>query len=878
MAQTVARPELLRQLRRALASLYDPASLRSHPVATLLADCDSAGPALQNGAALHQRLLEAIEALRPGTDHAHRFRTTWRAHSILRLRYVEMRDAPAVQRELSISKSQYYREHDHAVAALAAILVEGSGVRAGGRALDEVATRQHAAFRIDQSLPTRLTSFVGRRRELADVKRLVADHRLVTLVGFGGAGKSRLGLEAAGQLREHFADGVCLAELASLVEPDLVVQTVAFSLGIHERPGESLLQTLTAAVAARHVLILLDNCEHLVAACRQLIEPLLRSCPHLHILATSRVVLAIAGEIVWDVPPLDAPSLESIAITEGVQCESVQLFLERAASVRRGFVLTDQNALAVARICYLVEGIPLAIELAAARIKVLSPHQLAQRIDDRFQVLTAGWHDSLPQHQTLRAMVDWSFDLLAERERALLRRLCVFAGGWTLEAAESVCADDPVVAADVLDVLTALTDNSLVHVRTMASGEIRYSMLETLRQYTTEQLDREAERRLRDRHFEYFAGLVRQCEPLLESPEQIDTLDRLEVEHNNLRIALAHAGSAQYEPNRAAEMAAILGLFWFIRNYFGEGLQRLTGVLSLATEETGWTIRCRAVAAFFTASLKQHADALPMFDEAVALARQHAPGLTLAWVVGMQAASDFLHGHAASMEAAAREATAMSIGLGWAWGAAVQSAYVGRARLLLGDTAEAIAWFDQAQEYARRAGDPFSNAMVLSFQGTAASTQHDFDRAISCFDQSLVQFRQLGSVAHASRILVDLAVAASAAGRAGDAAQALREGFALAHRLGAVPYRFIQLLAVSARVLAQREQCGEAAVILAAVASMRASAGSQLPPEAARQEDALLLSLRKRLADDQFDRALTEGQTLSQDEATELAVRALANT
>src|SRR5437016_7711615 len=298
------------------------------------------------------------------------------------------------------------------------------------------------------NLPSPLTSFIGRQREIEEVKRLLATARLLTLTGAGGSGKTRLAFHVGAEVLPAYADGVWAVEFASLPDPRLVPQTAATALGVPEHPGRSLTESLIQYLRARSALLVFDNCEHLVSACAALADALLRGCPTLRILATSREGLRVAGEVTYLVPPLSLPDADLLPPLQSLlQYEAVRLFAERAASHRPGFAVTDGNASTVVRVCRRLDGMPLAIELAAARVRVLTVEQIAARLDDRFHLLTGGSRTALPRHQTLRAAVDWSYDLLSAQERALLRRLSTFAGGWTLEAAEAICPGDGIETA-----------------------------------------------------------------------------------------------------------------------------------------------------------------------------------------------------------------------------------------------------------------------------------------------------------------------------------------------------------------------------------------------------------------------------------------------
>jgi predicted ATPase/DNA-binding SARP family transcriptional activator len=446
------------------------------------------------------------------------------------------------------------------------------------------------------NLPIQLSSFIGRERELAEIKRLLAGARLLTLTGPGGCGKTRLALEAATELLlgQLFADGVWWVELATLADPALIVQAVASALGVQEQPRQLLWETLLDYLRPRNLLLTLDNCEHLVATCAQLVEELLRACPKLKVLATSREPLSIAGETTWLTPSLSLPDPHQLpseseeAVSDLSQYEAVRLFVERAASTLPTFTLTQHNAVEMVQICQRLDGIPLAIELAAARVKVLTVPQIAGRLDDCFKLLTAGSRTVGSRHQTLRAAIDWSYDLLSEPERVLFQRLAVFEGGFTLEAAETVCAGQGIESSEILELLSHLVDKSLVVVGTPQQGwEARYRLLETIRQYGRDKLLASAEAgSMRQQHAAYYLTLAEQAWLKLQGPEQLAWLNRLEVEHDNLRAALSWS---QVEAGETGlRLAGALGLFWYLHGYWSEGRGWLESMLT-QTEGLGYT-------------------------------------------------------------------------------------------------------------------------------------------------------------------------------------------------------------------------------------------------------------------------------------------------
>jgi predicted ATPase len=402
----------------------------------------------------------------------------------------------------------------------------------------QIAVATRVASGPASSLPVRLTSFVGREKETAEVQDLLLAKRLVTFTGPGGIGKTSLAREVAAGLEAAFVDGMALVELAALNDGELVPHAIAAIVGVYEQPGEPLLTTLVRALGTSQRLLVLDNCEHLVEACAQVVEPLLQACPHLRILVTSREPLRVGAEVVWRVPTLALPDDHAQPLDAMARSEAVRLFVERATAVRPGFALSADNAGMVAEICRRLDGIPLAIELAAARVSALTPEQIARHLNDRFRLLTTGSRTATPRHQTLRALLDWSHDLLTEPERVVFRRLSVFAGGWSLEAAEAVCAGAGIDELEVLDLLTQLLAKSLVQVEQQA-GEERFRLLETLRQYGQDRLVDSAEVAVvRDRHRDWFLHLAERVKPELIGPDQVVWLDRLEREHDNFRAAL----------------------------------------------------------------------------------------------------------------------------------------------------------------------------------------------------------------------------------------------------------------------------------------------------------------------------------------------------
>ncbi len=478
--------------------------------------------------------------------------------------------------------------------------------------------------RLLNNLPAQVTSFIGREAELAEVRRLITAGRLVTLTGPGGAGKTRLGLQVAAGLLDGSGDGVWLADLAPLPGPALVAVTVANVLGIREDPGRPVTETLIDAVGQRSLLMLLDNCEHVIDACAKLADALLRNCPNMVLLATSREPLGIDGERVYRVPSLDTPADDDDSDTIR-SSEAVRLFADRAAQQGVPLAWDDPTASVAGRICRRLDGMPLAIELAAARLRMMSVTDLDARLDQRFSLLTGGSRTALPRQQTLLAMVDWSWELLNAAERDVLARLSVFAGGFDLAAAEAVIAGQRVLADEVAGHLGALVDKNLVQFDDTGTGPVRYRLLETVRQYAARQLDEQgpaAALQARIAHRDQYLALAETAAPHLVASDQAGWLDRLDGELDNLRAAIA-VSLSQADPAPGIALAACLRVFWKARGHAAEGADALRALLDLPAAGQSAMLRGRALAtaAYLLEQTGGYALAQEYCEQALDLAR-----------------------------------------------------------------------------------------------------------------------------------------------------------------------------------------------------------------------------------------------------------------
>jgi predicted ATPase/DNA-binding CsgD family transcriptional regulator len=474
------------------------------------------------------------------------------------------------------------------------------------------------------NLPAQVSSFIGRDRALAEVRALVGGARLVTLIGVGGAGKTRLGLQAAAGLLDGTGDGVWFADLAPLADPDLVPVTVANVLGVRQEPEQPVLDTLVDAVGERSLLLLLDNCEHVIGACAKLAHALLRGCPNLALLATSREPLGIDGEQVYRVPSMGVPAqgADGMAVQTS---EAVRLLADRAAAQGVPLAWDEESAQVAARICRRLDGIPLAIELAAARLRVMSAAELEARLDERFDLLTGGSRAALPRQQTLRAMVDWSWDLLTSAERSVLARLSVFAGGFGLAEAEAVAASPEVPGGEVLAHLGGLVNKSLVQFGDAGTDLGRYRLLETIREYASSQLDAlgpTAAGPARMAHRDYYLALAEEAEPQLFAAGQAAWLDRLDAELGNLRVAIAFS-LTQPDPEPGLRLGAALRVYWLARGHAAEAATALRSLLEAPAAKAPTIARARALAA--TVSLSQQTGGYAIVEsyseEALAIAR-----------------------------------------------------------------------------------------------------------------------------------------------------------------------------------------------------------------------------------------------------------------
>ncbi len=684
------------------------------------------------------------------------------------------------------------------------------------------------------NLPQQTTSFIGREKELGELRQLLAKTRLLTLTGSGGCGKTRLCLQLAADSLDQYPDGAWLVEFASLTDHALVPPTVATVLGLKEEPGKPISRTLSEHLKDRRLLLLLDNCEHLLAACAQLVDVLLRQCPHLRILVSSREALGPGGEQAYRVPSLSLPDPKRAhTATSVAPFEAVQLFTDRALLARPDFQVTDQNAGTLASICYRLDGVPLAIELAAARVRSLSVEAINRKLDQRFLLLTGGSRTTLPRQQTLRSLIDWSYDLLQESEKLVLQRFSVFAGGWTLTAAEQICAGDGVQNLEVLDLLSSLVDKSLVVVE--EKGETyRYRLLETVRQYARERLlEGGGGKAVRDRHLEFFLMLAEETESRLTGPAQAEWLQRLQQEHENLRVGLEWS-LAEGEPNAGMRLCGALWRYWWLRGHLAEGREWCARVLQNAAGAS-------RTAAFAV-----------LLGTAGILARYQ--------------------GDYAAARALNEESLSIRRALGDRRGIALSLINLGGVAHDQRDFAVARAMFDESLVIVREVGDRWLVSVVLNNLGDVAYEQGDLGTARRLYEENLAIKRELGDRFGIANALVSLGFVAQDQGDYPAAGALSGEGLAIRRDLGdlrAIP----RMLEGRASWVAAVGGLRRAARIFGAAERLREEFGSPQSPNERHDCVQRVTSARTAMGDDAaFDRAWHEGRALTLEQAIELAL------
>jgi non-specific serine/threonine protein kinase len=718
------------------------------------------------------------------------------------------------------------------------------------------------------NLPAQLTTFLGRELELLEVGKLIDDHRLLTLTGPGGAGKTRLALQAAADRAGSHPDGVWLIELAALIDPQQVIKAASLVVGASEEPDRDLLTVLTERLEAADALLVFDNCEHLINATAELIDHLLRAAPRLQILATSRQALGIPGEWVWPVPTLPVPDPDHLPpTTELTRYEAVELFVERAQAVRPGFALSDDNASAVARICRRLDGLPLAVELAAARVRSLSPQQIVDRLDSALDLLATGARTTLPRQQTLEATLEWSHQLLSPDEQVLYRRLGIFRGGCTLEAAEQVCSQAPLTSAPVLNLLDRLVERSLLGVT--PTDPTRYLMLETIRSHAAGRLPKAGEaEEVGAAHGRYFLDFAHRAAEAMRGPAQKDWLDRLEADHANLRLAITFWGNGV----EALDMAASLSNFWLSRGYLQEGWGALSELLgSKADIPTSVTARAQLGAGTLIYNLGD-------LDAADALLRS-------ALVLGSQLGDRRITGEAHSglgavagslrrwdeCEEEMRRAIDDYQALDDAWGKARALMNLGVTASYTGDIARARAVSNEALITFRRLGDNSWAAKAANNLGKIIHEDGDSAAAIPLVKEAVELSRGLGDRLELSIFLSTLGEIQFDQGDLGAAAITFAESLNHAYAAGSDWDCACKLICLAA-IAASDGRSARAARLLAAADRIFVAVRIPSPPDFDEMHDMVVAELEAQMGGADLDAELNAGKALTLDQAVGYAL------
>ncbi|HEX8313082.1 MAG TPA: adenylate/guanylate cyclase domain-containing protein [Chthoniobacteraceae bacterium] len=690
---------------------------------------------------------------------------------------------------------------------------------------------------LPNNLPYSATSFVGREQDMVEVQQLLGKTRMLTLTGPGGAGKTRLGLESGATVLPRYRDGVWLVELAPLRDADGVIETVANAIGLREQPDRSLTEVLHEALRKKQMLVILDNCEHLPEECRRVCSAVLQAAPGVTFLATSRQPLGVAGELVWLVPPLDVMRLPEggIATDEYVhqlsQYEAVRLFIDRASAARPGFTLTRQNAAAVAEICYRLDGMPLAVELAAARVRVLSPEQIAAKLNDRFQLLRTTSRTVLPHQQTLHTLIDWSYDLLLEKEKLFFQRLGIFVGGRSLEALEAVCSGDGIEAYEVLDLLEQLVQKSLVTVEPGTDDESRYTMIESIWFYAREKLDESGEsEKLAQRHFQYYLALAEEAAPHMEAPEQVAWLEKLHADVYNLREAIQWALTDHVSAEEGLRLVAALQRPWELRGSLDAAQEAYAKMLRKPGSEKPTLQRAKALDAAGRIAWCQddYEIARRCYDEAVLLYR----------ALGQENLAVFLE---------------------------TLIAFVDRGD---GDLELAEAKLQRALVYSREQGMLRLEALSLSGLGTLALDRGDAPRGLEYKREGLALYRKLGDRWIIGLVLWGVARAATAQGDLVAARASLQEWLEILRGFRnrwALPY----LLQALAELDMREQRAMHAATLLGTAEALRESLGLKFTAAEAADYTRLISRLKEQLSESDFEDAWAEGRNLSPSQALE---------
>ena len=715
-------------------------------------------------------------------------------------------------------------------------------------------------------LPAPLSSFVGRGTERQEVAVLLGAGRLVTLTGPGGSGKTRLAVEVAREVTDRFPAGAWLVDLAPLSTSALVVETVAEALGVRVEPGRALLDTLAASLAMREGLLVLDNCERVVDACAVLAQELLTASERTRVLATSREPLGVPGEAVYPVPPLAVPDKED-PWNRVAASEAVRLFAARAAAARPGFAVTEGNAHLIGEVCRRLDGIPLALELAAARVATMPLRRIADRLDDRFRLLDSATRATPSRHRSLAAAVAWTYDLLAEEERLLFERLSVFAGGFTLDAVEAIAAGDDVASDDAAEVLSRLVARSLVQLEPGAGGEARYRLLETSRQYGRERLEEQAMAgHLQQRHAQHYLSVAEEAEPRLYQAGSRPWLERLQADHDNFRAALEWSFSLGGDPEVGARLVGLLWDAWDLRGARGEGLHWVeAGLRVIGVDRPRERAKLLSAGALFHLGRGEFDAVEMMAGEELALARAARDRCWEGDALALLATVAWARGEFSRAQQQYGDAIAASLDAGDLWRASMAETQLARLHRDRGDLAQAEAVAGQALAHADRLGEDVALGLALDLLASLAHRRGDAATARGLVEEALGHYRAVGyregeaSALHLAGRLALQTGDREAARFAFD--QALELCRRVGHRGGMAAG-----LEGRARVAAAAGDDEAAVLLLGAASALRDIIGAPLPETERAEQDREIDRLDARLGHPVLERIWRRGAQMGLDE------------
>jgi predicted ATPase/class 3 adenylate cyclase len=757
------------------------------------------------------------------------------------------------------------------------------------------------------NLPIQLTSFIGREKEMKFIKEELKLHRLLSLTGAGGAGKTRFALQTAAEVIDEFENGVWFVDLSALKDIALLSSTMITALGIKEESMKTSDETLIDYLKDKEILIILDNCEQLINACALLTERLLSSCPRLKMISTSREAMNCGGEFTYRIPPLTQPDPnQNNTPEELIQYESVRLFIERALSVNPNFRVTNENAPALAEVCSRLDGIPLAIELASARTKILSIEKIYERLDDRFNLLTGGKRTALPRQQTLRALIDWSYDLLSESEKILWSRLSVFNGGWTLEAAEEVCSDETIDKNDILDLLSQLTEKSVI---IYDGTKDRYRILESLKQYGIEKLSERNE--IFIQHLNYFLELSEKAAPELKGENAKIWLDRLEANHNNLQSAIEW-GVSNANTEKAAQVASALGKFWNTRGYFFIGIKLFEIILDksndLSKTEKALILNWIGI---YNKYLGKYKQSQKFFKESLELRRELRDNHGISVSLNSLGNVTYFIGDYEQAQKYFEESLELRREIGDKYGIASSLGNLGNLAYYRGDYLQAQMYFEESLILSRDLKANILIAGLLFSLGGVALSCGDYEQARKYYAESLILYRETGDKHGIAESLNGLGILATSCGdyeqaqvyheesliisreiefklaisislcclgnvayKRKDYKQAQKfhkESLVLSRELGYKTLIINSLICVSGIYLFNKNYYN-AVKLLSAVETSLESMIEILFKDEQKNKDEITAILREHLSDEEFEKYWDEGSKLTLDEAAQLAV------